>query len=988
MDLFDGEVTTADKIDRPQRALDREAFDDFMKRNPMAGGGMLVQPGFGGARQGYKDENIRKTRAGVEVSDKKTKVFKYPRKNFQGKTIYYKTPQITREGIEGIPKNVGTKLSRPQDGKQYQVSTRDKNYLFKTEKQAVDFYNKNIKKGSGAQIKDTFDKQSKELKEFFKKPEIYKRYYDGPLNASSIDKIWLSLTSAQKRQAKQLLATQGKNIKEAAKLTKQGYIRVTDLADELGRTSSLELIQSMKNSQKFKKLFPNYLDGMITASNNTKWIKTTPSTLIKLKQWANDPLPSGLRESTIKNVQTAFKDKKLMDYWKNWKPGTPIDQKLIDSVHGKKGSAYTMMQLGRTLQGKEPIEGVRKNVALGNKIIEAVRYKAKEFGDWHTAAYKYAKQDMDTFLPPGKSGTTFADYQRLLTKSLNDVGLEGFQVDEINALRSGVRGGTQPYSVFSQILEGKYNQGLKRRFDGENAKNQMKLNKALSMGDNETIRFRPKGASNAITMGKKDYVNYILKLQNDQVDDFFTKAPQLKGRVSLPKFDLRDPRTVYGSRFNTFDPGVQKAILKNFQEVGYTVDVGKKALTQKELLTELTSGDKVRLARIGCPGKATGGRIGYFEGQNLTACAIKGAERIKNDPINLTGGDQQNLRALGKSVKAVRFLKNFLGPAAIAGELIFEGGFAANKFMSEGVPLKQALGESYINKFVLGPKTQIDVEAERAKEFAKGEEFAMAERGRRMRPFMAQSATADAQRLKKREEEMKALYPQLDMVNLSNKQIDESLAAQGVYSPFTLGFGMQQKQPGIGDMRYNEDVAYDEIRDIFNKGAEEDIKRQQMQSIAEAGGVANLAKGGRAGFKLGSVRKGVLSLIEEGVKKTPKDTTTELDKLIKKTLDEDLFDKKDRIVDSINISEAKKRRNYPYNMRVQEEPKNLDFYTAIKESNFRTKTGPYFDRIRRARENKAGGGLLKQAGDRSGPPPESGPNPQGLQGLMKRGMKI
>jgi hypothetical protein len=36
----------------------------------------------------------------------------------------------------------------------------------------------------------------------------------------------------------------------------------------------------------------------------------------------------------------------------------------------------------------------------------------------------------------------------------------------------------------------------------------------------------------------------------------------------------------------------------------------------------------------------------------------------------------------------------------------------------------------------------------------------------------------------------------------------------------------------------------------------------------------------------------------------------------------------------------------------------------------------------------AGGGIAKQAGDSSGPPPESGPNPQGLQGLMKRGMKI
>ena len=36
IELFDDEVvTTADRIDRPQRALDRDAIDDFMKRNPI-----------------------------------------------------------------------------------------------------------------------------------------------------------------------------------------------------------------------------------------------------------------------------------------------------------------------------------------------------------------------------------------------------------------------------------------------------------------------------------------------------------------------------------------------------------------------------------------------------------------------------------------------------------------------------------------------------------------------------------------------------------------------------------------------------------------------------------------------------------------------------------------------------------------------------------------------------------------------------------------
>ena len=36
----------------------------------------------------------------------------------------------------------------------------------------------------------------------------------------------------------------------------------------------------------------------------------------------------------------------------------------------------------------------------------------------------------------------------------------------------------------------------------------------------------------------------------------------------------------------------------------------------------------------------------------------------------------------------------------------------------------------------------------------------------------------------------------------------------------------------------------------------------------------------------------------------------------------------------------------------------------------------------------AGGGIAKLAGDRSGPPPESGPNSQGLQGLFNRVKKV
>ena len=101
---------------------------------------------------------------------------------------------------------------------------------------------------------------------------------------------------------------------------------------------------------------------------------------------------------------------------------------------------------------------------------------------------------------------------------------------------------------------------------------------------------------------------------------------------------------------------------------------------------------------------------------------------------------------------------------------------------------------------------------------------------------------------------MKALYPQLKDANLSNEQIDEVLKEQNVFSPFTLGFGMQQMQPGIGDTKYNEDVAYQEIRDLINQAVDKDIQSQQFQNIATAGGVANLAGGGIA--KLAGVDSG------------------------------------------------------------------------------------------------------------------------------------
>ena len=47
------QITTASNINRPREPKLTQIFQDFNERNPLADGGMLVKPGFGGVRQGY-----------------------------------------------------------------------------------------------------------------------------------------------------------------------------------------------------------------------------------------------------------------------------------------------------------------------------------------------------------------------------------------------------------------------------------------------------------------------------------------------------------------------------------------------------------------------------------------------------------------------------------------------------------------------------------------------------------------------------------------------------------------------------------------------------------------------------------------------------------------------------------------------------------------------------------------------------------------------
>ena len=64
-------------------------------------------------------------------------------------------------------------------------------------------------------------------------------------------------------------------------------------------------------------------------------------------------------------------------------------------------------------------------------------------------------------------------------------------------------------------------------------------------------------------------------------------------------------------------------------------------------------------------------------------------------------------------------------------------------------------------------------------------------------------------------------------------------------------------------------------------------------------------------------------------------------------------------------------------LRILKDPSEL------KITKIRSKFDKKLDELRKNRSNKAGGGIMKMAGNDSGPPPKSGPTPHGLPYVAK-----
>ena len=547
-------------------------------------GGQLVRPGVPGVRQGYAGENY------IEefITSTPSKKYKVEIKRTSG-TIH---------------KTVDT-LEEAQKLKSDFLKTSTKGNRMKP-----------LPEGAEQWWSTLSDKQKSKWK--------------WNIKGKTLAEIWETVGGVDRPSIKDAYENQIIKSQKIKELTKKGYTTLEQFTDEIGAysgalTRALGLRKMSEGTSSFIAKYPMLKNLIIRSSmasqsgESAQYFIKRPSEEVvdslkdhfKGQNWRS-ARRGLLNEDTVKKVQYAFKNKALMENLKNWKKGDKISDDLIKKVFGPDGlGEATIMQLGRVLQGKVNVSGIEKDIKLGNKIIEAMNQSSKKSGftGWQSAVYKYARSEMDRIIKPGEK--SFHGYQRLLHKLFTDAGLKNFNVDEINSIRAGWKSGTSPYTLFSQAIDKRINQNEKRSFDGASSKRQVKLRKALKSGDKKTAR-------------------QLIEAQDEAIKKFYKNNPGTEGKVKLPSFDLREPWEVFGEkRWASLHPNVKKAITQSWDKVGFSLDVGKGALTQKELAETLQKKIKNKAVR-----SIALKSIGTMMGLSFAALNQAIGAPIKNIPIS------------------------------------------------------------------------------------------------------------------------------------------------------------------------------------------------------------------------------------------------------------------------------------------------------------------------------------------------------------------
>ena len=876
-----------------------EAVNQFMLRNPRvekAGGGMLVQPGFGGTRQGYAAP------LNLERNIEQIKKTQNPElKNKFGFRTMYDIP-------EGTPGYLGKAGERA---------------VFNTKADAERFVKEDLPKIVSPSRTD--ETKIAQIKKLFEEGKTNQQVATAlKTNITTVKRIKkdLGLDVVKKKQTK-TLKQKYLQLKNLAEKANEGfkYVQMKDLTGEVGLATRRSKSQKMA----FKKYGIPKLDSaedkvkkafmFLTADPN----KPVEELFSFNSQIANLTGTNQQQVGVLLGELPEYQDfKPVMNKLNIAASRARITGKsmvlgdLIEEVENVRPTGDSnILRSARNTPEYFIMENAKRHVKQGGTKVEFTRMP----GDLDETGKLISTTDAE-FIYKGKK-YTYDDLLRTGRKNFPEVYKVFDDLDEL-LNKPVIHPLTKQKINFSTLMKEAYNKGAGYSYDRipyaidhfKEVKNEpftdlritsARLNSSAGVlkqkgfeakqgayGPEKTKLYEPDKVEKYLKKMGYNFTKDINQLFNDEVN--------LANNILVKKRVLKKPIQI-SQEYEL----LQKTGTENIEISG----------VDKKILNNIQSYSKLSECKIG---KAEGGRIGFA---NSITCIQDG---LKEQKLAAQQGNKKAAKELvqvGKVATRAGLLKNLLGPGAILGEAVIEGAIIGNKVLG-GKPSDIAYAESYLSyldprkyrgeldplkmrredmlestadKNILrsGFAAQDQIsdfnkaieERDRAKKAGRldeynpaaadareqgrlvdqsadiisseafkdatnvAQEYLQGQAGKQMADFgifsVPQSAQADEGRRVRAMTEMKSLYPQYsdkDILNILKEYDMDPKDYDYTYTPRNFPADTSSK-PLTG---------FDDIRNFYQRN-------QATQNIADAGGVANLAGGGIA--KMAGVSSGV-----------------------------------------------------------------------------------------------------------------------------------
>ena len=581
-----------------------------------------------------------------------------------------------------------------------------------------------------------------------------------------------------------------------------------------------------------------------------------------------------------------------------------------------------LFMMAQSIAGTRPIEGITEDPNLGKKIIDTQRLIGKVGNGYAFSGlvYDHYGKIIDKALNSPKGKSFIGYYQQEIKKALDN----GLVPDEIFSVTASARRGMSPYAIFTQALNEDVNSRIKgAKLDSKLSTTHRQLQEIFQAGG------KTRTYNQLNTIEKKKVNDLVSTFENAKKDVLKDLKPEVRNNIQLASFDLKNPPKKAIANYASFDDNLKKAFDTSYKNVGYSMSVPKEFLTQKQLLSRLQPPGS---------GAVTLGALDvgsmFKRLSPATKKLVSGAGGFILPEVLFYQLDKRNRMSKGQSEKEA---------AAGALESGTLGAYENKAYMEE---LRKVAESMNVDSNSFDSAYQLNL-------LTKNYEQNNANYEKNFLQLLEMGDEKRAEDLKKNFERY-TKEAQNKYSLLANNISDNVMNTVGA-SPLIMKEGrenitQQQFQKPFFDM---QDTAIEKLKREKQKA----FPTQSRQVDTAAG---KIGEGFYQAFD--SLTQGAKNLLKGRV--IPFASKIGFPQYEPLESDRQREDRYLKEMDPRELFLYNKERGFTYDQPI----------TAADMENLQDEQPGLF----------AGGGIAKLAGVSSGPPPESGPNSQGLPGLLKR----